>query len=251
MRWLSFLLLLVLAGCIQPQKPVWDTMPTAEQLIAQVSVSSGSFLSLDGAASVALTAGDKFFSSEQFLLLQRPDRLRADVLTGFGQLVLQMASDGDRLSVFLNTTVPGKFFYGPASYENMFRFVRVPLATTDLLSLLLYDPPLQEYQASSVTLVADGVQLELVNAAGQQKLLFNNKLQLIGCYYYRAGDEYLSVEYKKISPENLFPQTIKIAMPLEETRIKVTFSELQVNAPIDLAKFYLHRPDNAVFERLP
>jgi len=34
-------------------------------------------------------------------LLQKPNRLRADVLTGFGQLILQMTSDGEILSVFL------------------------------------------------------------------------------------------------------------------------------------------------------
>ncbi|WP_321392027.1 hypothetical protein [uncultured Desulfuromusa sp.] len=251
MRWLNFLFLIVLAGCMQPQKPVWDEVPTAEQLIGQISVASGSFSSLDGAASVALTTGDKFFSSEQFLLLQRPDRLRADVLTGFGQLVLQMASDGDLLSVFLNTTVPGKFFYGPASYENIFRFVRVPLMTTDLLSLLLYDPPLIDYQDSSVELVAGGIRLVLANDDDRQELLFNGRLQLIGCDYYRLGDEYLSVEYEKFSKESSFPQLIKIAMPLEKTRIKVTFSELQVNERIDLAQFQLHRPDNAIIERLP
>jgi len=251
MRWLSFLLLIGLAGCIHPQQPVWTEVPTAEQLIDKVSAASGRFSSLDAAASVALTAGDKYFSSQQFLLLQKPDRLRADVLTGFGQLVLQMTSDGDLLSVFLNTTVPGRFFRGPASYENIFRFVRVPLATTDLLALLLYDPPLIDYQDSAIELASGVLKLILLNNDNRQELLFDQGLQLVGCHYYRGGEEYLSVDYQKFSKENDFPRIIRIKVPLEQTRVKVTFSELKVNEEIDMAQFHLQKPGNIPLEKLP
>lgn len=251
MRWLSFLLLVCLAGCIHPQKPVWTDIPTAEALIDQVSMASGRFSSLDGAAKVALTAGDKYFSSQQFLLLQKPDRLRADVLTGFGQLVLQMTSDGDQLSVFLHTSVPGRFFRGPASYENIFRFVRVPLATTDLLRLLLYDPPLINYQDSSVELASEGLKLILVNSTSRQELLFDQQLHLVGCHYYRLEKEYLAVNYRDFSKDNGFPHGIKVAIPLEQTRVKVAFSELTVNKPIDIAQFHLQKPENIAVESLP
>ena len=251
MRWLSFLLLIGLAGCIHPQKPIWTEMPTAEQLIDKVSSASGRFSSLDGAASVALTAGDKYFSSQQFLLLQKPDRLRADVLTGFGQLVLQMTSDGDLLSVFLNTTVPGRFFRGPASYENISRFIRVPLATTDLLALLLYDPPLIDYLDSAIELASGVLKLVLLNGDNKQELLFDQGLHLVGCHYYRGGEEYLSVDYQKFSKESDFPLVIKVKVPLEKTRVKVTFSELKVNEDVDIAQFSLQKPDNISLEKLP
>ncbi|SEA09782.1 hypothetical protein SAMN05660420_01200 [Desulfuromusa kysingii] len=251
MRWLIILLLLGLAGCAQPPKPLWTELPTADELIEKVSFDAGQYLSLDGAAHVDLTAKGKFFSSEQFLLLQRPDRVRADVLTGFGQLVLQLVSDGDQLSVFLNTTVPGRFFSGPASYENIFRFIRVPLKTPDLLELLLYDPPLLAYQDSSVVLMSKGVKLVLENGDNKQELLFDYQLRLIGSYYYRAGDKYLAVDYKNMSIENPFPEVIKIAIPLEETRVTVSFSEVRMNEIIDPTRFQLERPDNALLEHLP
>ena len=251
MRWFSFLLLLALAGCISPQKPVWTEVPTAEELIDKVSMASGRFSSLDGAAKVALTAGDKFYSSQQFLLLQKPDHLRADVLTGFGQLILQITSDGELLSVFLNTSVPGRFFRGPASDENIFRFVRVPLATTDLLRLLLYDPPLIDYQDSTVELASEGLRLILVNSTNSQELLFDSQLQLVGCHYYRLGKEYLSVDYRDFSTDNDFPYVIRVSVPLEQTRVKVSFSELKVNGEIDIAQFYLQKPDNIPLESLP
>ena len=243
-------LLVALTGCIRPPEPVWTEIPTAEQLLVKLASESGRYSSLDGAASVSLTAGEKYFSSEQFLLLQKPNRLRADVLTGFGQLILQMTSDGEMLSVFLNTTVPGRFLRGPASYENIFRFVRIPLAAEDLLTLLLYDPPLIAYQHSSVEIVSETLTLLLSGSDDRQELLFDRQLQLIGCRYFRSGEEYLSVDYQKFSKENEFPHTIKIAMPLEQTRVKVKYSELKVNGGIDITQFQLKKPANIPIEPL-
>ena len=250
MRWLCFFVLLGLTGCMLQQKPVWTEVPTAEQLLAKLS-SSGRVSSLDGAASVGLTTGEKYFSSQQFLLLQKPDRLRADVLTGFGQLILQMTSDGDHLSVLLNTTVPGRFFRGPASYENIFRFVRVPLAAKDLLTLLLYDPPLIDYQDSKTTMTSGTLKLVLSGKDNRQELLFDHQIQLVGCYYYRDGEKYLAVDYQKFAENTHFPWIIKIAMPLEQTRVKVSFSELKVNGEIDVTQFHLQKPDNILLESLP
>ena len=251
MRWLIFFLLIVLTGCIRPSEPVWTEIPTAEQLLTKLASESNRYSSLDGAAKVSLTTGEKYFSSQQFLLLQKPNRLRTDVLTGFGQLVLQMTSDGEILSVFLNTTVPGRFLRGPASYENIFRFVRVPLATDDLLALLLYDPPLIGYQHRKVEVAADILTLILSGSDDRQELLFDQQLQLIGCRYFTAGEKYLSVEYQKFSKINKFPHIIKITMPLEQTRVKVKFSELKVNGSIALAQFQLQNPMNIPIEVLP
>ena len=251
MRWLIFFLLVLLTGCIRPPEPVWTEIPTAEQLLTKLASESGRYSSLDGVASVSLTTGDKYFSSQQFLLLQKPDRLRTDVLTGFGQLILQMTSDGEILSVFLNNTVPGRFLRGPASYENIFRFVRVPLAIEDLLTLLLYDPPLIVHQHSRVELSSETLTLILSGSDNRQELLFDRQLQVIGCRYFSSGEKYLSVDYQRFSEENKFPHTIKIAMPLEQTQVKVKFSELKVNMSIDIDQFQLKQPANIPIETLP
>ncbi len=251
MRWLFLFLLILLTGCIRPADPVWTTLPTADQLLTRMASDSGQYLSLDGAAGVSLQSGDKYYSTQQFLLLEKPNRLRADVLTGFGQLVLQMTSDGDVLSVLLNTSVPGRFLRGPASYENIVRFSRVPLKVEDLLKLLLYDPPVTAYQHSSVEMSADALMLVLSGSDQRQELLFDRQLQLIGCRYYSGGKKYLSVDYQKFSEKDQFPYTIEIAMPLEQTRVKMKFSELRVNGGIDIAQFSLEKPVNIPLETLP
>lgn len=251
MRWLIFFLLIGLTGCLRPTEPVWIEIPTAEQLLAKLASESGHYSSLDGAAGVSLTTGDRYFSSQQFLLLQKPDLLRADVLTGFGQLILQMTSDGKNLSVFLNNTVPGRFLSGPASFENISRFIRVPLATEDLLTLLLFDPPLITHQHSRVETASKVLTLILSGNDNRQELLFDKQLKMIGCRYFRSGEKYLAVDYQNFSEENGFPYIVKIAIPLEQTQVKVKFSELKVNENINMAQFQLKKPEGILLEKLP
>ena len=251
MRWLILFLFILPAGCICPPKPVWIEIPTAEYLLAKLVSESGRYSSLDSAASVALTTRRKHFSSQQFLLLKRPDCFRADVLTGFGQLVLQLTSDGENLAVFLNNPVPGRFMRGPASYENVSRFIRIPLAVKDLLALLLHDPALIVYQRSRVEVSSGILTLILSGDDKRQELLFNEKLQLIGCRYFMAEELQLSVDYQKFVGVDKFPHKVKIEIPLEQIRVAVTFSELKINENIDVAQFRLEKPANIPVEVLP
>lgn len=250
MRWLVLCILLFISGCIQPAKPVWTVIPTAPQLLERIAVEAGRYSSLDGAAGVSLTTADKFFSSQQFFLLQRPNQFRTDVLTGFGQLILQLTSNGNELSVFLNTTVPGRFLQGPASNENLHRFTRMPLAVVDLLSLLLYRPPIIAHNKSNVEIVDGLLRLSLQDGFSEQQVFFDHRLQLVKSYYFKAEQIYLSVDYSDFAAIDGFPRTMVIEFPQEETRAKVTFTELELNGNIDAAKFQLRKPDNIELELL-
>ncbi len=252
MRWLVLTLLILLSGCIHRPESVWTEIPPAQELLASVSANSKRYTSLDAAASVSMTTGIKFFPSQQFLFLQKPDHLRTDVLNGFGLLLLQLASDGETLSVFLNTTVPGRFYRGPASYKNLYRFVKVPLAVEDLLALLLYGPPLIKHQESNITVSSKILTLTLSgHKNSRQELLFDRQLKLIGCRYFTDKEKYLAVDYQKFSKKNQFPQWIKIMMPLEKIRVKLELSELKVNATIEPIRFSLKDPVNIPIEEFP
>jgi len=244
------LLLLVLTACAKP-KPEWTALPDVETLLQRVAETTGQFNSLDGEATVSIEINGKFFSVQQLLLVEKPDRLRADILTGFGQLVLQLTSDGDDLSVFSNMSSPGRFYQGVASAENLSRFTRIPLATKDLVRLILYDPPMIAFQQNEL-LVEDGdLLLRLVSGERTQELLFNQQLQLSGCRYFVADDMFLEVLYEKIDPVKIYPQTVRINLVAQATRAAIKFSELQTNIEIPAERFRLKAPKNIVAEPLP
>lgn len=243
--------LLLLASCAQPSKPVWTELPSVEMLLQQLHETTGKVRSLDGEATVNLTYKGKFFSSQQFLLLQKAELLRTDVLTGFGQLVLKLTSDGQDLAVFMNTTVPGRFYHGAATPENLARFTRIPLQTKEMVRLLLYDPPLIEYRQTDVLLNKGELLLRLFDSELQQDLSFDERLRLIGCRYFLADKLFLEVRYQKFDPVTLFPQTIRLEMPEEEIETSIKFSVLQTNIEIPVERFRLTPPAGIPIEVLP
>ncbi len=251
MRWLVFALLLVLAGCMQTPKAVWTNVPTAAGLLDQLAANAGRYDSLDGAATVSLKTEERYLSTEQFLLLERPNRIRIDALTGFGQLIFQMSSNGEVLAALLNTTVPPRFLQGEASDENIARFIHIPLAMGDLLPILLYDPPLIRFHESRVETTSDGLTLILQGDQQRQELYFDTQLHLSGCRYARDGHDYLIVKYRDFSGADAFPYDIRVKIPRQQTRIRLKFSEVTLNSHIDSAKFTLVKPANVPTEPLP
>lgn len=251
MRWLLYVLIIVVVGCAPVPDRSWQEIPQAETLLAQMFENAGRYHSLDAVAGVSLTVKGKYYPSQQFLLLERPNRLRADILTGFGQLILQMASDGQNMAVFLNNTVPGRYYHGPASYANITRFVRIPLKAADLLALLLYDPPLIAYQQEDVTFVDGRLKLVLSGDSSRQDLYFNGQLSLVGSDYYVQGKQVLKVVYDKISDQDTFPRRVEIEVPEEGTRVTLNYSELKLNTQIVATQFKLEQPKNSITEFLP
>lgn len=247
---LTVILLLLLSACARPPQAVWTKFPTAGQLLDQLHRVSGRFRSLDAAAKVSLSVHGKRFSSQQFLLVERPDRVRADVLSGFGQPLLQLTSDGRQLAVFLNTETPGHFFRGPATDANIARFTRLPLATKSLIRLLLYDPPLIDDQQGRVEPQDGQLRLSLESSTRRQELLFDRQLRLVGCRYLAGEDLLLEVQYREIGADG-YPRQMELNLVREETTATLRFADVKTNVSIAAGKFELRKPARLDVEPLP
>jgi len=252
MKWLlSLLLLLFLSACARPPEPVWIDVPTANELIDILHSRAGTISRLDVAASVSITAQGKHFSTQQYILAEQPDRVRVDALTGFGQLVMQLASDGDVLSVLLNTTNPPRFYRGRASEENFSRFVRLPLPPQLLVTILLYDPPLFAYQQAQVRSRDDQLELFLVNDTFTQTFFFDGQLKLTGSEYAQRQEIMLAVEYSRFAATDGFPRRIVLNMPQEDVLLAMGINELTLNGEIPAERFFLQAPENIDIEPIP
>ncbi|SHI57966.1 Outer membrane lipoprotein-sorting protein [Malonomonas rubra DSM 5091] len=248
----ALFLLLLISACAKPPQQIWTDLPSSDELLQRIEQTTGQVNSLDAAASVALTTAGKFFSSQQFLLLERPERLRTDILTGFGQLILQLTSDGEQLSVFVNTKVPGRFYRGEASPDNLARFTRIPLQPRELVKILLYSPPMIQYQRQEVKPGENnGLLLLLENSDMRQEVLFDAELRVIGCRYYSGNNLFLQVDYQRLDEEKQFPRTIRVELPEQQSRATVKFSDLKLNLEIPADKFHLQPPDGIPVEPLP
>ncbi len=247
---LVFGLFFLLLACARPKPPL-PPAPVANILLEKLKVSGRKWQQLDAAAEVGFRRDGKYFSTRQFLLVEKPQRLRVDVLTFFGQLAFQLTVNQDQLQVFLNTTVPGKFYQGPARDDVLARFTRLPLRASELIRLLLYDPPRPEYLETQVTTEGDRYRLRLISGDRQQQFFFDEQLRLRRGIYLQAGQELLLVNYDDFAKEDGFPRRARIEIPQQKLSVVVSFSEVKLNQPAADKRFILTPPANALPLKLP
>lgn len=241
---------LLLAACVAPGPPPMP-LPEADVLLSKLQQQSGAVRSLDGEAKVAVDVAGRFFSSQQFILLARPDRLRTDVLSSFGQVLLQLAVDGEQLRVFNNTKVPGIFYQGRASDGNLARFTRLPAHFRDLVRMFLYDPPLLSGDQLAISQHDGGARLTIVSGERHQEIVVDRQWRLIESRYYRQKEQLLGVAYADFDEESGFPRKIRLNLPRDETTASVRFSMVRTNPDIPAERFVIEPPANARLEILP
>ncbi len=244
------ILLMLLVGCSAPKLQL-PPAPEPQILLAQLALTSQRWQQLDAAAKVGLERAGKYLSTQQFMLIEKPERLRVDVLSIFNQLALQLTVDQGELQVFLNTTVPGQFYRGPASDALLSRFTQLPLGAAELVRLLLYDPPQSDYQTLGVEMGEDRYLLRLTLGDRQQQFLFDEQLLLRRVRYLRGAEVSLIVDYDRIDKTDQFPRRVQIEMPVAQTKLTVNFSEVSLNKPAADSRFNLSPPANAVPLVLP
>jgi outer membrane lipoprotein-sorting protein len=245
MRLIFAILLLLLAACaVRPVAPPPIKPPvSAVNLLERLADSATAFTSLEGMAKVRISTEARTQSVTEVLFVEKPDRLRLETLSPFGQPLLVMATDGKQIEVL----VPGegKLYRDDFSLARLQRLTRLPLQLTDLVHLLLYQVPVIGHERQSVAPVAEGETLLTLYApeGRRQELRFDQLLRLTGAAYYRDDELLLQVAYGRFTDESQpFPLTASLAMPASKTEATVAFSEVQTNLAIPGERFRLTPP---------
>lgn len=237
--------LLLLAGCVpRPAAPPPLPRATAAELLKRLAADGQAFRSLKGMARVKISTGTRSFSADQILLAKKPDRLRSEALSFFGQPVFLVATDGTELTVLSPTE--GKFYRGKATSANLQRILRVPLRPTDLVHILLYQVPVVAHTRQSLASAEKGgYRLSLVEEGRRrQTLVFDADLRLVEAGYWHDAKLALRVTYGKFTDEkgHPFPQAICLQVPSVKAEASVVFSDVRTNVTIPEGRFTLTPP---------
>jgi outer membrane lipoprotein-sorting protein len=248
-RYLLFALLLsttLLASCapVRPKR-VGDQMTQgfAEMLMQEWSENSSQIISVQGLAKVKVFTTENSLSGTQVILAEKPDRLRAETLSPFGSPLLLLAADGEKLGVLL----PARNIYytGAASPANLGRFTRIPLRLSDLVSFLLYQPPMIDASSEEAfELGEDGWLLIRKGSSRRQELIFNHERQLVGMSYFDHDQLLLKITYGKFSEnDDRFPLLFNIEIPEQKTTASLEFSDPETNGRLRPGIFQLTPPE--------
>ncbi|TYO99582.1 outer membrane lipoprotein-sorting protein [Geothermobacter ehrlichii] len=242
---LHLLMLLSLAACAplagREAAPVAvDPAP----LLASVRRAADLADSLRGLAQVSSDSPGGHFSASQAILAARPDRLRTEALSMFGSPLMILATDGATLHAWL----PGqnRFYAGPATADNLRRFLHLPLSLPDLVRLLHYDIPLMGGEAAG-SRVGDAWQLVVTEGERRAVVRFDAKLRPVSFRLLTGEKELFSVSYGHFAASDGFPRRIRFEQRSENRRLQIDFKSLELGPGLDDSLFRLKPPAGAVF----
>ena len=201
--------------------------------------------SVQGLAKVKVHTPEKSLNGTQVILAEKPNRLRAETLSPFGSPLLLLAADGKKLGVSLPSR--NIFYTGEATAANLGRFVRIPLRLTDLISVLLYQPPMMTVLSEEAFALQEGGWLLVrYSALRRQELIFNHARQLVEVSYYDGDKLFLKINYGKFPEEGgHFPHLFGIELPEAEITASLRFSDLETNGSLRSGIFQLTPPKGA------
>lgn len=243
----SALAALLAAGCLPVSPPTPREMPEASQLIERLDAQGSAVQTVKGLVRTKLETPQGREAFSQVLLIERPDRLRVEVLGLLGQPVLKLVSDGRELTIAL----PGERYYrGAASAENLERFTHLPLEPQQLVELLLGDVPYGHPGPVTVETTGEGYALVSQSDRDMERFFFDPQLHLTGAEYLRDGVEWLRLSYGDYSDEGM-PLRSGLTLPLLGISAELTFSSAIVNAPLAAERFVLPVPVGSDVQPLP
>lgn len=248
-----FLLLFFASGCARPLPPEVSLPLRSEvQLQTQLEAITSRYQSLQSSARIAVVTAKDTFTANQVLFVERPARLRSEVLFGpFATPVLSLSINEAKISVY--QPLKGTFAEGSASVANIARYTRMPLRAEDLIGMILVAPPLFSFEKASVSRVAAGDRLDLVATGGvEQHFTFDPAGNLLQAVYLLAGRLQLQADYSEFDPQqDNFPRKLQVSMPERQVVATMNFSDSTINEAIPLKNFILKIPAGIKVQNLP
>jgi outer membrane lipoprotein-sorting protein len=179
----------------------------------------------------------------EVIVVERPDRLRIEVLSTFG-MTMQITSDGRVLRAYFRGE--RTFYRGRASSENLVRFTRLDLEVRDVIDLLAGLPPARDVAAPMAISFEDGrwrLEAPLASGGGTQVLWFEPATllpagaDLLG----RDGHAIYRAKFSayRASGGVTVPRRISIELPPHEASLELEYSSVTANRdfPDDLFTF--------------
>lgn len=202
---------------------------------------------LKGIAKMKVESPDEKFSVKELVIAKRPGCLRLETLNPLGHPEFFAVTDGKELTLF--SPSDNKFYRGLASPEHLSLFIPLNLKLEEMVSIMLGNIPLIDYDAQRIDGqgVGDGCLLKLSSEDGRFKQalkvsLSNNKV--VESKTYEDETLILSIRYGRYDEigETLFPKDIAVSMPRDKTKVRIQFKEMEFLSTINPAEFRLTPP---------
>lgn len=243
----AIFLALVCSGCphrieFGPEGPIDDP----EKLFQLVNQSQANLVTLQGDAKLHVSSPQGSGTLSMYLAISRPGLLHMETFDFFNRPVAALVSDGQRFGLY--QTEGNVFYQGPASPENVSRFLPVMLPSEELVAVMLGQVPFIPAERKTLELDrSEGVYvLKLFRGPVTQTLQVHPKYYRVVRSEVRGVPGYdLSFDNFKTEGTMLFPKEVKLIAAAAETELRLRYSDVSLNGPPDLTLFELAPPEGA------
>jgi outer membrane lipoprotein-sorting protein len=185
---------------------------------------------------------------KELISAQSPTSLRLETLNPLGHPVFYAVTDGEEVFIFAPSEK--KFYSGSASPQALLSFIPLNLGMEELVPIVLGRMPLIDYDEGQVRCdVVDelySLQLSAKDGSVLQRLKISaDNFTVVESGTYEAGGGLLiSVQFSgyEMIGDVLFPKRISIFMPRDETRVVISYKQLEILPEISADEFRLTAP---------
>jgi len=215
----------------------------ANELLKLTSQAEEQIVSIIGDAGLKVDSRQGSGSVNLFVAVRRPAFVHLETLGFFGKPQAVLVSDGARFGLY--QVDQGKYYRGPASPQNLSRFLPLVRPIADLTQMMLGQAPRVPATTASlkldsksgtylVTSVSDGVVQRLWVEPSNYRV---RKSEIPGASGYQVEfDDFESVS------STAYPREIKLSAANPPTRLQLKYQEVTVNGAVDPALFELVPP---------
>jgi outer membrane lipoprotein-sorting protein len=243
----AIFLALVCSGCphrieFGPEGPIDDP----EKLFKLVNQAQENLVTLQGDAKLHVSSPQGSGTLSMFVAISRPGLMHMETFDFFNRPVAALVSDGQRFGLY---QAEGNTFYqGPASPENVSRFLPVVLPSEELVSVMLGQVPFIPAERKTLELDRkEGVYvLKLFRGGVTQTLQVHPKFYRVVRSEVRGVPGYdLAFEDFQEQGSQVFPKEVKLIAEVAQTELRLRYSDVSLNARPDLTLFELAAPEGA------
>jgi hypothetical protein len=180
-----------------------------------------------------------------FVAAARPALLHLETLDFFGRPQSVLVCNGKRFALL--STQEGKFYEGPASPQNVSRFLPIVLPPEELVDLLLGQVPRLPDPAPVLALdrKAGEYRVTLHAASATQELRIDPRFHRVLVSDVTGVESYDATTsgFDEASP-SAFPHRIGLKVPSAAAALELQYKDVEVNEPVDSSLFTLEPPPN-------
>ncbi|WP_338606610.1 LolA family protein [Desulfoferula mesophila] len=163
-------LALGLTSCVHlPGGPTASLLPVAQEVRARLQARQQAVSSFVLSGEVELAAPQGTLNGDHLIMGLAPNRIRAEIMGPFGQPLLRVITDGQKMAVL--SYRENRAYMGRASRENLARFLGLALSSSEIYALLTGSVPLLPSTAQAEVIPSDSEKgmalLHLVEPGGQ------------------------------------------------------------------------------------